>query len=455
MKRIGFLLAGILMLSGLHAQPNFKIEKYSVEPGRKANKYNNEAGRQFKKGNYNAATLNAAYALRLADKKGQIREAQSRLLDSYDRAIQENLSHIEALKSSSASFINDQTVTDRARIVSLYQVMVDYNTILGGLPPSAFDPVKKKDPKLNLDIQDFTGDLQAAMAKLEEGKKEAAAWHYQQGRDLARSSELESNKQAARHFRWATEYVPGYEDASTWYDKTRKLGTTRMGVMSFETSHQPEQYGDLGSIASDKFIADMPNDYEFFELVTRDQLDVIIREQQLNISGLMDETSTTEVGQLKGVNVLLVGKITSASQDRQEGGGSELYKEEKDVADGKEKYIDSEGNEKTRTKYKKVTAYVRYYNKSANGNVTGSFKILDVKTGSILKAGAIVGNYNWTHRWATYTGDKRALSSTTEELVNNGPGQFPSRNAMVMGANRDLVYNLVEKVKEYADEVGK
>ncbi len=445
----------MFIAAGLLAQPNFIIERYSVKPGKKAGNYNNEAGRLFKKGQYNAATLNAAHALRLAVKKGQIREAQSRLLDSYDRAVQENLSNIEALKASSATFVNDQTVTDRAKIVSLYQVMVDYNRILSGLPPSAFDPVKKKDPKLNLDIQDFTGDLQEAMTRYNEGKKEAAAWHYQQGRDLARSSELEANKQAARHFRWAMEYVPGFEDAQDWYDKTRKLGTTRMGVMSFETSSQPSQYGDLGAIAADEFIAKMPNDYEFFELVTRDQLDLVIREQQLNISGLMDETSTTEVGQLKGVNVLLVGKITSASQDRQQGGGDQLYKEEKEIADGKEKYVDSEGNEKTRTKYKTVTAYVRFYNKSANGNVTGSFKILDVKTGTILKAGAIVGNYNWTHRWATFTGDERALSSATRSLVNNGHGEFPSRNKMVLNANEDLAHNLIEKVKEYADEIGK
>jgi len=454
MKTKGFLLLSLLIASNLLAQPNFNFRSYSVTYGKKANYYNNEAGRLFKKGLYNASTLNAANALRLASKKGQISEAQRRLFDSYDRAVQENLNRIESLKTGSANFVNDQTVTDRAIIISLYKIMIDYNGILNTIPQSFFDPVKRKDPKLELNISDFTGDLQQAITKLEEGKKEAAAWHYQQGRDLARSSDLKSNKQGARHFQWAMTYVPSFEDSQSRYEKARLLGTTRMGVVSFTTASQVSNYGDLGSIASDEFIATMPANYEFFELVSRDQLDLIINEQELNISGLMDESSTTEVGQLKGVNILLVGKLSSASQDRQQGGGTETYSEEREVADGKEKYIDSEGKERTRTKYKTVNASVKFYYKSASGNVIGSFKLLDVKTGSIIRAGALDGNYYWEHKWATYTGDKRALKSSTRSLVSNGPGNFPSRNQMVINANRELVENLVNKVRQYADEVG-
>ena len=455
MKKTGILMVSLLIATNLLAQPNFTIRNYSVAYGKKASYYNNEAGRLFKKGQYNASTLNAANALRLATKKGQISEAQGRLIDSYDRAVQENLNRIESLQTESATFVNDQTVTDRAVIVSIYKIMIDYNGILTTLPRSSFDPVKRKDPKLDLEIIDFKDDLKQASANLEEGKKEAAAWHYQQGRDLGRSSDLKTNKQAARHFRWAMAYVPSYEDSQSRYEKAKLLGTTRLGVVNFTTASQVSKYGDLGSIASDEFIAKMPGNYEFFEIVSRDQLDLIINEQELNISGLMDENSITEVGQLKGVNVLLVGKLSSASQDRQQGGGTETYLEEKEVEDGKEKYIDSGGKEKTRTKYKKVTAYVKFYHKSASGNVIGSFKLLDVKTGSITRAGALVGNYSWEHKWATYTGDKRALKSSNRSLVNKGPAEFPSRNQMVITANRELVENLVKKVKQYADQVGK
>ncbi len=455
MKKTGILLVSFLLATNLLAQPNFAVRNYSVAYGKKANFYNNEAGRLFKKGQYNASTLNAANALRLATKKGQISEAQRRLFDSYNRAVQENLMRIESLQAGSATFVNDQTVTDRAAIVSIYKIMMDYNGILSTLPKSSFDPVKRKDPKLKLDIVDYKSELKQATTNLEEGKKEAAAWHYQQGRDLGRSSDLKTNKQAARHFRWAMIYVPSYEDSQSRYEKARLLGTTRLGVVNFTTASQVSQYGDLGSITSDQFIARMPGNYEFFELVSRDQLDLIISEQELNISGLMDENSTTEVGQLKGVNVLLVGKLSSASQDRQQGGGTETYLEEKEVEDGEEKYVDSDGKEKTRAIYKTVSAKVKFYHKSASGNVIGSFKLLDVKTGSITRAGSLVGNYSWEHRWATYTGDKRALKSSTRSLVNNGPGNFPARNQMVMNANEELVQNLVNKVRQYANEVGK
>ena len=457
MKRILLSAAAMVFTFCLVAQPNFRIETYSAPGGMKANQYNNEAKKQAKSGQFNAAVAYACKGLRLADKKGQISNAQAILNDCYSRAIQENLSTIETIKSRSATFSGDETVTDRARIVNIYAMMVAYNDILSSLPESSFKAAKKKDPPLRLDIQDYRTELEAARASFEQGKTEAAEMHYMKGRDLGRSDELNSNKQAARHYRWSMVYSPGYKDSQTRYDKSKALGTTRMGIMNFQNAMAAEQYGDLGSMASDQLLSGLiqGSGWEFFEVITRDQLDQVLAEQQLNLSGLMDEASTAEIGALKGVNVLLVGRITMASADRQTFDPTSKQVSER-VKTGTETYTASDGTTKKRDVYGDVYGYISVHKKTARAQVTGSYKILDVATGAVLRAGTLYGKKSWEYEWARFiSGDRRAMDYSEKQLVNKGEQAYPIPSVLVQGANQHLSELLASEVSAYANEVGR
>ena len=455
MKKIYTLIIGLALSITAWCQPNYSLNTYSTARGKKASFYKNEANRLIKRGNYNEAVLNAAHALKLSKKKRGLSEAQERLNDSYSIAIQENLSRIEILKENNATFNGDQTVTELAEIVRIYRTMLKYNNILSSISPKSFKPVKKKDTGVHIEIENFKDDLKTATVAFEESKIQAAQMHYDKGIELSSTSSIESNKEASRHFRWANMYVKDFKDSQTRYESSKNLGTTRMGIIAFENSHQARSYGDLGSVTSENLIGKLlhGSQFEFFQIVSRDQLNLILQEQQLNLSGLMDETSTVDVGQLKGVHVLLVGKINTAAADRQSLQPKSLNLEEK-VPAGKEKYTDSDGIEKERTLYKTVHAVVTVYTKAAQASTTGSYKILEVETGAIIKAGTVKGDYKWAHEWAKYTGDKRALSGKFKTLVTKSDIAFPLNTTLVQNAIENLSNNLSNEIRSYANQVG-
>ena len=95
-----------------------------------------------------------------------------------------------------------------------------------------------------------------------------------------------------------------------------------------------------------------------FDIVERRNLDLLLEEHNLSLSGLVDDGSTVEIGQLLGSAVLVFGRI--AEND---------YQEETSRSDQQE---DTDGN-----KY-----YVNY--RSGRYNLAINIRIVDVSTGRIL-----------------------------------------------------------------------
>lgn len=434
------------------AQPNYSTKTYRVGEGKKVNQYNKLAKNLIKNGRYNEAALNAAYALKLATKKGHISNAQQYLNESYSRAKQENYNRIELLEENTETFEGDQTVTDLAEIVRLYKTMRTFENVLKEVPAKSFKGAKKKDPGFSPDYEDYKNKISIGKEKLEEAKKQAAEMHYAKGRELESQGSKVNSRMAAKRYRWADEYSPGYRDARARYDEVRKLGTTRMGLMKFESGNS--QYGDLGAVVSDQllnYLATKASNLEFFEVIDRNQLDVVIKEQQLALSGLMDESTTADIGELHGVDVLLVGSITKNFIDRQKS-GPEDRSYSKEVTIRTEKYKDENGKEKTRKIKGTVYAQAKLYQKKANAYVGCSYKVIDVKTGTIITSGNSTGTDDWSKKWiGSYTGDKRALPS----LLKKQEPDYPSYDRMINVSSNKAANQIYSQLLNYAEEVGK
>lgn len=434
------------------AQPNYSVKTYRVNEGRKVNQYNKEAKKFIKNGRYNEATLNAAYALKLAVKKNHISSAQEYLNASYSRGIQENLNRIELLEENTESFEGDQTVTDLAEIVRIYKTMRVYNNVLKEVPSKSFKGAKKKDSGFKPEIEDYKNNISSAKVKLEKAKEDAAKMHYADGREYESQGGKLNSRMAAKRYRWADEYSPNYRDAKVRYEEVRKLGTTRMGLMKFESSGS--RYGDLGAIVSDKlldYLATKASNLEFFEVIDRNQLDIVVKEQQLALSGLMDESTTADIGELHGVDVLLIGNVTKNFIDRQKS-GPEDRAYSKEVTIRTEKYTDDNGKEKTRKIKGTVYAQAKLYEKKANAYVGCSYKVLDVKTGAILYSGTSTGTDDWSKKWiGSYTGDKRALP----DFIKKKEPSYPSYDRMMNVSSNKAANQIYSELLEYAIKVGK
>ncbi|MCB9057211.1 MAG: hypothetical protein H6627_01495 [Calditrichae bacterium] len=92
--------------------------------------------------------------------------------------------------------------------------------------------------------------------------------------------------------------------------KTVKLVGERMGVavLPFENKGASK---DLGEIVLDKMITALFNQGRF-KVIERTQLDKILQEQQLSMSGVVDASTAAEIGKGIGVDAIIIGSVAAA-----------------------------------------------------------------------------------------------------------------------------------------------
>ena len=115
-----------------------------------------------------------------------------------------------------------------------------------------------------------------------------------------------------------------------------------------------------------------------------------------------------------------------------------------------EKYRDSKGKEQTRYIYGDVYANVTICTKTTEASIVGSYKIIDVETAKLKKSESFAGKANFECKWATFTGDKRALDKEAKRLVKKSEGFAPVAEEMVNQAAHNLSRSLASSLKEYA-----
>jgi len=456
-----FAFSGISMFS----QPNYKIENPSVNLQNDAGDFENAAKDNVKNEKHrkdNAGNLaleyyrsngilNAAHGLSIAEKKNAIDDLQEILRLHYQNVVNTNLSLIEELKSSTAEFKDDNTVTNRARIVNYYRFLVATNRVLANLTPDKFQATKKKSPGLEIKVVDYSAELKAAEALLNESIENAATMHYDRGRELSRNSDIQSNKDAAKAFKFASQYVTNYRDSKDRYEACKKLATTRLGLTSKIKEGLIREASGVSSLVSSNILNAFQNTgdrYEFFQLLSRDELEVVMKEQKLSLSGLLDESTTKDLGGLSGVNALLIVEVVGCNTDRQSlKPVTSEYTREVKLRD--EEYTDDKGQKKTRAVMGNVTCRATSYSKSASGSVTISYKIVDVSNGAVIKSNIHSESANWSHKWFKFeSGDNRAMPAGSKEEVN-----YIANQDLLNQAAGNVKNMIVAAVADYAQKV--
>jgi hypothetical protein len=69
--------------------------------------------------------------------------------------------------------------------------------------------------------------------------------------------------------------------------------------------------------------------------------------------------------------------------------------------------------------------------------------VKDVINGKNIGSNSYNENYRWEQETATFTGDRRALSSSDLDLINNSQGQPPSREVIL----NDLYDQLYPRIR--------
>jgi len=125
--------------------------------------------------------------------------------------------------------------------------------------------------------------------------------------------------------------------------------------------------------------------FDFFEIIEREKLVRILDEQKLGQSGIVNESTAKQVGQMLGVDALIFGEVTSYRVEPDETGTEKVSRQ---VGTGKyetvnEKNIFTGKTKKVRKEIMRTTLVDQPY-KIRRGTVAVSFRVVDVETGKLL-----------------------------------------------------------------------
>lgn len=392
----------------------------------------------YRANDYEAALRDAVMALKHKPDYGK---AQNFAPTFFNAAVETRQNKIKSLQASSGKFRWDGLVAE-------YKGLIEINGLVKSLPPLIH---KKTKQRITFETQDYSTQLRQA-------SENAAEAHYQAGIRIAdEGADVDTQKRAAKEFKAAQEFVPGYKDAGIRYNQSKEAGIKRMAILTFEDiGGQAAAYGGLMETITDEIISNVfsdPEATEFLAIISRDQLEQIMAEQNLSYTGRFNAQTVASIGGVAGVHELVVGQITQI-----------IYKPPSPkprtwnrqgtikVKTGTERYVDKNGNTKTRSKYsnQKVSAWVTHTQVESSVTIIGSYKILDVETGAIEDIRNFTTKHEFSAEWAMYTGDEAALKRSDRALTALEQQEPPLEQEMVIEAADKLVSKLAEELKAYA-----
>jgi tetratricopeptide (TPR) repeat protein len=166
----------------------------------------------------------------------------------------------------------------------------------------------------------------------------------------------------------------------------------------------------------------------YVELYDRSQLEAVLKEQKLNLSELVDKATAQQLGKLKGVGYVILGKLTQVSQKRAGPSKTVRAGNYQTQEYRTESYVDNRGRRQTRN----VPAGTRQHNFSweevnwaSEVAFVGSVNVLKVETAKIVTASNFSKKENIGGHWAENLSDpnaKGALSSEVRKLFDAPKG---------------------------------
>ena len=289
---------------------------------------------------------------------------------------------------------------------------------------------------LNLLPQDYSEELNR-LGPL------SAEYHYKRGLEYRKKRDKQSQKNAANEFMLAQEFVPSYKNSKQMYEEARAAALITLLIRPFEGKQNLVNY-----IRDQLMMVQSKKSKEFLKIITRDQMVSILEEQRLQLSGMVNDNQIGEIGELSAANHILSASLVTTHKSPEKIVTKDIV-QEKNVVVSKTKYLDDNEEEKTSELKENVYATVNYFKKSAESNLSLTYQITDVNSGQLIYSNTVKTNSKFFHEWATYKGDKRALSSKYKNLCRYEEEFAPSKSELHMLAAQKLPKKLMKKISEH------
>lgn len=196
----------------------------------------------------------------------------------------------------------------------------------------------------------------------------------------------------------------GYKDARTLQQQCVEKGRYPIAVLPFNQAGAKVQSPQAAAMQAMVIAALTDLNDPFISVVDRENMERILEEQRLGMSGMVDEGSAVNAGKLLGAQAVVMGTVNSYQEIT-----GPLRKSGKEGYESYQvKELNSEtGQYATVTRFKPVK-YTEYY-KENKVNLSFSFKVVSLETGQVLLS-KVYDRDAVDHAWyAGYEGNAQAL----------------------------------------------
>ncbi|WP_425389846.1 hypothetical protein [Ekhidna sp.] len=328
--------------------------------------------KQFEKGNYEASVSTAVNRLQKSPGNKKARET---LKKAYPMAQKVNLNRIKRLKSSQDRFKWDMITSSYARLNQMYEQIWRCPACLEILP----------------NVQNYRSEFEQAAVL-------AADERYDAGIEELQKGTREAAIDAYGHFQRVQQLRPNYKDTPQKIEEARYYATLKVVIDQI-----PVHSRSLG--LSHEFFQN-----QLYEFVQRGGFNEFVRfysPVEANNEGL-DQPDHVIVLQFDD---FVVGQTYVKESTRQ-------LKQDSVVVGT----VDVDGE--TKDVYGTVEAEYTEYAKYLDSRGLLDMKIYDARTNKVLLQRKMPGEYQWLSEWASFNGDKRALSR--EQLAKINLKEAPS-----------------------------
>lgn len=195
---------------------------------------------------------------------------------------------------------------------------------------------------------------------------------------------------------------PNYKQTAKFRAECLDKGKYPIAISTFENASGKKEIGTRinAFVINDLTSSNNP----FLKVIDRTQMETILKEQRLGLTGVMDMETAAEAGNLLGAKVMITGTVLSYSErpgrmNVSRVNGYEAYQVKRYDKVTDKTYYD--------TRYKAVT-YQTHKNKN-EVSVSFQYKAISLETGEVLFSDIIEKNMSSSVSYATYDGESDRL----------------------------------------------
>lgn len=351
--------------------------------------------RRLQKGDYDAAVLQAVKRLR---SNPDNRKARNTLVVAYEYAEDFHMKQVKRLQESNAQFRYDGIVTHYEQMNRLYE---EINRC-----PACLELIYK--PKY-------------FQTELDDARLAASKAHFNQGVLDLEKGDIQSARNAFRHFESAKQYTPEYDRIDEYLNRALEAATLHVLVddiplhsRSLALSNEFFQNRIMQTVRS--------FNYRFVQF--HSTADVA----QFNIE-------PDEVVLLRFDDFVIGQTFLKETQ---------VVRTRDSVVTG---YVEVEG-EKIPV-YGTARATVNTFHKSVTSSGLLDFQIINARSGQTLKQNKMPGTFIWEWDWASFNGQDEALLPADRELIKRREAFPPPPQQLFVEFTQPIFNQIVDQMRRY------